>query len=320
MRIDWVAMVRRGILAERTMLENVAWVAAGVALPALLRFMVDQGQAGIPFVTFFPAVLLISIFLGWKYGALTALITAIVANRMFTPEPVLFYVSIEDAILVVFYFITATIVVGSGSMLHRVVREQDAARRREEELSQDHLRRDRSLLTMVQSLAHFTTRHSDQARFSEIFDKRVWALGKGGEMSRLCDRDKCNIADLVGTITAPLRNGSNFEIDGPDCPISPEACIPLALALHELGSNAARYGALSVADGKVILEWEKPPANGAAVLLRWKEQGGPAVGPREKAGAGLLLLRAQEGLRDVRLRFEPAGVECELLVEGPGGS
>lgn len=315
MRIDWVAFVRRGILAEKTMLENAAWTAVAVVLPALLRFMVDQGESGIPFVTFFPAMLLVSIFLGWKYGAAVALFTAVVANRMFAPEPVLFYVSFEDAVLVGFYVITCTIVICAGHLLRQVVRGQGAAGRDRQELEQEHLRRNRNLLAMVQSLGHLTARHSDPASFAEVFDKRIWALGKGNEFLRLGDHRHCDIADLVTAIVAPLRNASNFAIEGPACPIAPEACVPLALGLHELGANAARHGALSVSEGRVILSWSGE-AETDAVLLRWKEEGGPPVAARPKTGGGSLLLRPQSGLRDVRLRFEPGGVECEILVEG----
>jgi two-component sensor histidine kinase len=314
-RINWVSLVRRGILADRTLLEGMAWTAVAVALPALLRFVVDQGESGIPFVTFFPAMLLVSVFLGWRFGAAVGLLTAVVANRLFTPNPVLFYVSFEDAVLVGFYVITCTIVIGLGNMLRDVVRDRAADERRDEELAQDNSRRHRNLLMVVQSLAHLTARNSGLEEFPDTFDKRIWALGRANDLIRQNRGRCCGLHELVGSVTAPFRTGDNSEIEGPDFPLASEACIPLALALHELCSNAARHGALSVAEGKVTLRAGQAPSHDGLLLL-WKEQGGPTVASKPQPGAGMVLLRPQPGLRDVRLRFEPGGVECEIEVEG----
>ncbi len=298
------------------MLENATWTAVAVALPALLRFIVDQGESGIPYVTFFPAMLLGAIFLGWRYGALIALLNAVVANRLFTPDPVLFYVSVEDAVLVAYFVVTCAIVIGAGSILRSVMRDQDTARREDDAAEREQTRRSRSLLTTIQSLAHITARHSGPDDFAEAFDKRIWALGKVGELNRNGDLEPCRIDDLVAAIVAPLRNEDNFVLDGPDCPVSPDACLPLAMALHELGSNAAKYGALSVSGGRVLLSWSPKPEH-RAIELKWKEEGGPPVPPEPMPGGGsALLLRAQYGLRDVKLRYEPGGVECEMLVDG----
>lgn len=301
------------------MLENIAWAAVAVALPALLRFVVDQGQSGLPYLTFFPAMLLVAIFLGWRYGALIALLNAVVANRLFTPEPVEFFVNIEGVALLVFYIVTCAIVIGAGWMLRVTVRDQDAAARREDAAEREQLRRNRNLLSMVQSLVQLTARHDSAGTFPDVLDKRIWALGKGSEFQRLGGPDHCKIADLVAAVIAPLREDGNFSIAGQDCRISADACIPLALALHELGSNAARHGALSVSEGRVNVSWtcEDEPD---AVVLRWHEQGGPPVAAKPKNGTGSALLRPQGGLRDVRVRFEPGGVECELVVEGAPAS
>jgi two-component sensor histidine kinase len=297
------------------MLENAAWTAVAVALPALLRFVVDQGESGIPYLTFFPAMLLAAIFLGWRYGALIALVNAVVANRLFAPDPVLFYASVEDAVLVVFYAITCAIVIGSGAILRSEVRDRASTSHRDEALDREQVRRGRNLLAMVQSLAHLTSRNSPPDDFADIFDKRIWALGKGSEFLRSGDHEPCRIPDLVTSIIAPLRNEDNFTLDGPACAIAPEACVPLALALLELGANAAKHGALSVSEGRVCVSWTDAPEQ-HSVRLIWREEGGPPVAARPKTGAGTVLLRPQAGLRDVRLQFEPDGVQCEMLVEG----
>ena len=116
------------------------------------------------------------------------------------------------------------------------------------------------------------------------------------------------------TTLAPFRSDSNFRVDGPPCELPREACVPLALALHELATNAAKYGALSVPEGKVSLQW----AVGEDGVLRvnWGEQDGPRVEKPKRAGMGTQLLRRQRGLKAVKLNYRRDGVRCEINVEG----
>jgi two-component sensor histidine kinase len=286
-----------------------------VAVPAVLRYAVDQGQSGIPFVTFFPAVLLAAIFLGWQYGAITALVSGMVANRLFREDPVLFYVSLDDALLVTFYAITCAIVIDAGAMLRRMVREQEAAKELVAQVNQELLHRIKNMLTVVQSLAQLSARHSDPAAFTDAFSGRLGALCSANELLRIGKEEGCGIAELVAAVTSPFRDERNFEIEGPDCSLPQDACVPLALALHELCTNAAKYGALSVPEGRVSVAWRRE-AGSDVLVVEWKESGGPKVKPKSRSGMGSRLLRPQPGLRDLQLRFEPGGVECEIAI-GP---
>lgn len=313
-QIDRIGLVRRAILRRRTVIESLAWTAVAVIVPAALRYAVDQGQSGIPFVTFFPAVLLAAIFLGWRYGAIAALLSGMVANRLFRDEPVLFYVGVEDAMLVGFFAITCTIVIGAGATLRRLVRDLDAAQRREAQVNHELIHRIKNMLTVVQSLAQLSARHADPAAFNEAFGGRLGALCKANELLRIGKEEACGIAELVAEVTLPFRDERNFAVGGPDRALPPEACVPLALALHELCTNAAKYGALSVPEGRVSLTWRGDPARGGALVLTWKENGGPPVAPPARTGMGSLLLRPQPALPELELRFEPDGVECEIAI------
>ncbi len=122
---------------------------------------------------------------------------------------------------------------------------------------------------------------------------------------------------LVETALAPFRAGDNFTIAGPACELPRDACVPLSLALHELATNASKYGALSVAEGRVELVWTVGEGEGALLRLAWREIGGPPVTPPTRTGLGSQLLQPQRGLEQVALRFEPrAGVECAIGIAG----
>ena len=88
------------------------------------------------------------------------------------------------------------------------------------------------------------------------------------------------------------------------------------LALHELATNAVKYGALSVPQGRVDLSWRvlpSPPSD--TILMRWAEANGPPVSAPTRRGLGTRLLARQSGLEDVAVHFNPEGLVCEITVK-----
>jgi two-component sensor histidine kinase len=101
--------------------------------------------------------------------------------------------------------------------------------------------------------------------------------------------------------------------------------LPLAMALHELATNAAKYGALSNDAGRVEIGWSVEDG-GRRLALSWAERGGPAVAPPQRSGFGTRLIQhglARELAGEVALAYDPAGVTCRieapLLPAGPAG-
>ncbi len=89
-------------------------------------------------------------------------------------------------------------------------------------------------------------------------------------------------------------------------------CVPLVLALHELATNAVKYGALSRSAGKVILTWRLEEGSAD---LDWVEVGGPLVAAPNRKGLGSRLLTEQAGLFDVQLDFRPDGLICRIKLQ-----
>lgn len=91
----------------------------------------------------------------------------------------------------------------------------------------------------------------------------------------------------------------------------------MVLALHELATNAAKYGALSAPSGRVALTWRVDPGDPGYVVLRWQERGGPMVSAPERKGFGLRLIErslAQESGGVVQITYDPAGVVCVMSI------
>jgi two-component sensor histidine kinase len=93
---------------------------------------------------------------------------------------------------------------------------------------------------------------------------------------------------LIKMILAPYREGENIPVSGADIPIGRHVISDLALLLHEFATNAAKYGALSTAGGRISISVVE---QGADIVLTWVERGGPVVKPRRKEGFGTLLVK-----------------------------
>jgi two-component sensor histidine kinase len=126
------------------------------------------------------------------------------------------------------------------------------------------------------------------------------------------------LRELVEDELAPYRRNANASIEGPDLPLMPEPAQALAIALHELVTNAVRYGALSTADGRVAVWWQVAGELGSARLnLVWQEADGPAVATPDEQGVGSRLIRSVLHHKlggKAELRVAPTGVRCEMEV------
>lgn len=154
---------------------------------------------------------------------------------------------------------------------------------------------------------------------SRVLEGRLVALGRahdvllGGAVSA---------APLEAVVVEALKNHldgpERLTVDGPAVLVGQKAALPLVLMMHELGTNAAKYGALSAPEGVVSIKWALAGAPGRqSVRLVWEESGGPEVGPPTRKGFGVRLL--ERGLASqldgaVRLDYAPTGVVCTLDV------
>ena len=117
------------------------------------------------------------------------------------------------------------------------------------------------------------------------------------------------LATVVRTLLEPHEK--KIEASGPDLVLKPEAAHYVGLALHELATNASKYGALSAPGGRIKIQWRLATDSEAQVELFWKEEGGPAVRPPKRSGFGRILIkRLAETALDgkVDLEFAPAGI------------
>ena len=308
-------------MADVPPLQAFGWSVVAVAVPTVLRWAIDVGDGASPFVTYYPALALAALFLGWRWGLAVAVASVAVANRMFGAQSLLDELLGPDGLIILAFALSCAILVLTGEMVRRLVHQVEGAKAREELLNAELMHRVKNLFATVNALATLTARHSTPADFPSALAGRMRALLRATELLGVDEKAHCEIHRLVDNALAAFRSSRTFTAEGPACELPREACVPLSLALHELCTNATKYGAMSVPGGRVRVHWAlQDQAGQARLVLDWEESGGPPVQAPARVGFGTRLL--QRGLQHdlggtVTLDFSPAGVRCHIEAPLP---
>lgn len=213
-----------------------------------------------------------------------------------------------------------------GTVLEWVGATTDVDGRRQQEQHQKLLvdelnHRVKNSLAMVQSIAVQTLgRAPDGAAAVDHFQARLLALAKAHDLLTASRWAGTCLRDVVETAIGPCMGHGleRFSIDGPAVRLCPRPSLALSMALHELCTNAVKYGALSVPGGRVRIHWHIfDRERGRRLFLEWQESGGPPVTPPKRRGFGTRLV--ERGLRhdlggEVALGFGHGGVTCSIDI------
>ena len=210
---------------------------------------------------------------------------------------------------------------GAGRGYLKIFRDRTKERRAEERqqmLINELNHRVKNTLATVQSLAA----QSLQARDTEgwtSFESRLIALSHAHDLLTLTHWEGAPLRDLLTRELEPYRSrdGARLMADGPDIRLEPKVAVVLTMAIHELATNAAKYGALSKTGGEVWVSWSKAPGTPELLKLEWRESGGPPVRPPVRKGFGSRLLERGLALElegRARLEFAPRGFACRIEI------
>lgn len=216
----------------------------------------------------------------------------------------------------------APVVGHDGEAEIAIVALQDITQRKQADAHQQLLinelsHRAKNLLAIIQSLAQqsFKGAGSPAEQLSR-FEGRLGALSAA---HGILTREKWEAVPLrrliCDTFTAVRSDDNRLKLDGPDLMLSPKVAVSLAMAIHELATNALKYGSLSTEGGKVTIRWSNETSR---LHLDWKEHGGPTVIPPERRGFGSRMIErglAAELGGTVTIHFETDGVRC--IVDAP---
>lgn len=199
----------------------------------------------------------------------------------------------------------------------------DISQRKRQEAHTRHIMRElnhrsKNMLCLVQAIARQTAA-SRADDFLERFFQRIQALAAAQDLIVHNDWNTIPVADLVEAQLSHFSEliGSRIKIGGPSLAMTPDATQTLGMALHELATNAAKYGAISNDSGRIMIDWSVDPDAypEARFVFSWAERGGPPVAEPKRRGFGsrvtVDMVRASTG-GDVLVDYTPAGLTWRL--------
>lgn len=197
-------------------------------------------------------------------------------------------------------------------------------RRRGEErqtmLNRELSHRLKNTFAIVQAIAAQTLRSaSDLDSARDSLGQRIRTLSAAHDILVAGHRDAGAVQAIVRAAVDLHDPGGRIELAGPPVEIGPTAALSLALIMHELATNAAKYGALGSGDGRIRIDWATSAAGGGDVLLElnWVETGGPPALPPSRKGFGTRLVeRGLSGAADasVAMDYLPEGLRCRIVA------
>jgi two-component sensor histidine kinase/PAS domain-containing protein len=210
-----------------------------------------------------------------------------------------------------------------GIFVHAI----DVTERVEAEQQQSLLRmelghRMKNQLALIQAIVNQTLRTApDIASAAKSLGERVQVLAGAHDMLIAGETGSASVGEIVRKLVRLHDDGaqSRFQLTGDTIAVASRPALSLSLILHELSTNAVKYGALSNGEGRVAVQWRREPGpDGERFVLQWQESGGPLVIAPTIKGSGSRLIRAGlAGTIDssVTLEFAPAGVRCTVTAD-----
>ena len=286
-----------------------------VAAATLIRWGLGLlGETLLPFTTYYPAVLFATYLGGLRVGIFATIVGGLIGWWVFlSPHVGLFTLGSAGELELLTYAIACGLIVWGADSYRRL-----AKRLREEEklrtLAVEELgHRLKNKIATIQSIVSYQLREQPQLRNDII--ARLVALAATDDLIMTAQGRGASLRDILSTELKPYELG-RIAMQGPDVILTPTLALTIALIVHELATNAAKYGALSQPAGKLAIQWTLADR---ILNLGWRETGGPLVASPTRGGFGLRLLsRALEQFNGaVEASFEPNGLICTIKAVLP---
>jgi two-component sensor histidine kinase len=287
-----------------------------VAVASLLRWglgLITENHQH--FATYYPAILFAALLGGASAGAYAAVLSGIIAWWAFmVPHFAFLPRTIEEVISLLIYLFASLLIVWAADHYRRLTKRLEDEEKLRKLAVEELAHRLKNKIATIQSIISFKLRDNSQTRDDII--GCLAALSATDDLILATQGQGASLRDIVSAELGPYE-ASRIAIEGPIVLLSPQLAMTMALLVHELATNSAKYGALSLATGKVTICWSLCDTR---LNLEWRERGGPIVTAPTKRGFGTRLL---SGALDqfggtVETTFEPTGLICKLSAALPG--
>ena len=175
----------------------------------------------------------------------------------------------------------------------------------------------RNILSVVLCFVNNTDANTT-ADFRAALSARIATLSDAYRMIESAREQRVSFAELLERTLKPhaMSHRARILLAGPDLMLEPHVALPVHVIIHELATNASKYGALTSTAGAVEVTWESPPClGGRGLAIQWRERGGPKVTKPEHRGFGTQLIARALPDAQVDLDFAPDGLVCRLLID-----
>jgi two-component sensor histidine kinase len=292
--------------------EAYAFAVFCVALATLVRWGLGLiSENIIPFPTYYPAVLFAALIGGSHAGMLAVALGGLIGWWAFMP-PHLAFLPLTNGqyISLILYVIASTAIVWGAdqyaSLAARLAAEEDLRKLAVDELSH----RLKNKIATIQAVISSALRDNPQARDRVL--NLLTSLSATDDLIMSTQGKGAHIKEILNAEIAPY-DSSRISMQGPNVLLPPKLAMIIALVVHELATNAAKYGALAGPAGRLEIVWS---VTAGEMVIRWRESGGAAICQSGHQGFGTRLLsRALVPFGgNIERKFEPAGLICEMSV------
>ena len=303
-------MVRRG--PRPGSLEAYGLALACVLGATLLRLLIDiVSPDAVPFVTFFPALLIATLTAGLAAGMLATLLGGVVSWWLFIEPRFTWMLSNKDHIVsVLLYLFAGGLIVWTTNQYRLVVARIDEEENYRRIVVDELGHRMKNKLATVYAILRHELR--DQPDIWDSVSGRLHALSSADDLLSRGENGGVSLQQILAMEIAPFGDG-RIVIDGPDIDLFGKLPTVVALVFHELATNAAKYGALSISGGHIHASLRQVDE---AIEIVWSERAGPAVvAPSRRSFGSKLIERSLDSFGgSAELTFEPAGVVCRITL------
>lgn len=291
---------------------------------ARMAFQSWIGLGEVPFLSFFP-MLLFAGLMGGGAGGLACLIASVLWS-VYVILPPGFGMALtkpEELAKLGLFILAGGLIAYTGALLRDVILRLDDLKMETErwasardQTARELEHRIKNLFGIVLGIAHRSARSAGAPKaFMQAFEPRILALAGAQNLLAAQRWTGARVAEVIGASLGPFEQACPGQIHveaGADAIIAEQSAVSLALALHELATNAMKYGALSQRSGLVRLQLSLE-RGGRRLALRWQEEGGPPATPPAETGFGTELIKgafAEEREAEVTLSYREEGLAC----------
>jgi two-component sensor histidine kinase len=269
-----------------------------------------------PFITFYPAVVLISLISGTRFG-LVAVAAALVVSSYFWISPYRSFelVGLRSLYSVVTFGIFGALISAIVGVTRELLEEHVAHAAERSRMARETVHRIKNLIAVIQAISTKVARQSNgMSDYNAKFSSRLAALASAQDVLVRTEWQDVHVSQIVDSALAPFRPNPALAVDpGPDIVLPARFVSGVSLALYELATNAMKYGALLARPGSVTLTWR---ASATVGTLIWREVATDAKrNPHESTGFGTTLIQIALGnAPGTRVHYEvtDAGVNAEF--------